>query len=114
MSILKNILAIAKSKKVEVKRSTRWPKVREEHLKNNPACAVCGETSKVEVHHIHPFSNDPELELNPSNLITLCEVASKGIICHLLIGHCGNYRHYNPTVLQDAQYIKQLLANYKD
>lgn len=114
MGRLSDILAVIKSKKPPVKRSGEWTRVRGEHLKSHPECAVCGETKKVEVHHIMPFSDDPSLELDPNNLITLCEVASGGIICHLCIGHCGNYRHYNPTVAKDAEYIKQMLENFKD
>jgi hypothetical protein len=114
MSILKNILEIAKISKPAKTRSSQWTKVRAQHLKDHPVCAVCGETKKVEVHHIMPFSDDPALELEPTNLITLCELASDGIICHLAIGHCGNYRRYNPNVLTDAVYFKQMFANRKD
>jgi len=65
---------------------------------------VCGGVKKIEVHHIIPFSQNPELELDPNNLITLCETKKYGINCHLLIGHCGNYRWSNPDVVQDANY----------
>lgn len=85
------------------KRSSQWPKVRKEHLEKNPTCAVCGSTAKVEVHHMVPFHVNPTLELVPSNLITLCEAKKKGINCHLLIGHLGNYRGSNPDVLIDSQ-----------
>jgi hypothetical protein len=85
------------------KRSTLWAKVRKEHLKNNPKCAVCEDTHKLNVHHIKPFHLHPELELEPSNLITLCECASYGIICHLLIGHLGDFKNVNPNVLEDVK-----------
>lgn len=85
------------------KRSSQWPKVRKEHLSKNPLCAVCGSTKKVEVHHMIPFHENPLLELEPSNLITLCEAKKKGINCHLLVGHLGNYRGSNPDVLTDSQ-----------
>ena len=109
MSILKNILELAKIKKPKHKRSSKWPKVREEHLKLNPTCAVCGGIDSVEVHHIIPFSVNPELELDKNNLVTLCESASHGIICHMCIGHNGNYKDNNTNVLKDAEYIREML-----
>jgi hypothetical protein len=84
-------------------RSNEWPKVRAEHLKLNPVCACCGGTKKLEVHHIQPFHLHPALELEPTNLITLCEDASNGIICHLCLGHLGNYKSFNKDVVQDAK-----------
>lgn len=84
------------------KRSSQWPTVRKHHLKLNPTCAVCGDTRKLEVHHIKPFHIHPELELDPTNLITMCESKSYGIICHLLVGHWGSYKLINPNVVEDA------------
>jgi len=103
MGILKDILQKAKGNlPLDAKRSSQWAKVRKQHLIDHPACAGCGETTKVEVHHIKPFHLHPEDELNPDNLITLCENASYGIICHLNIGHSGNYKHCNEDVVKDA------------
>jgi hypothetical protein len=84
-------------------RSSKWATVRKEHLKNNPKCAVCEGTKQLNVHHIQPFHLHPNLELEPSNLITLCENASYGIICHILIGHLGNYKNINPNSVLDAK-----------
>ena len=84
-------------------RSSKWPSVRKNHLKDFPCCAVCGGIKKLEVHHIIPFNDNPSLELEPSNLITLCESKSFGIVCHLLIGHLGNYRKTNSNVTEDAK-----------
>jgi hypothetical protein len=85
------------------KRSPKWSNVRRKHLKRFPTCALCESTFKVEVHHIQPFHLKPELELDPDNLITLCENWSKGICCHLFLGHLGNYKNINPNVLEDAK-----------
>lgn len=84
------------------KRSSDWPKVRAEHLKKNSTCAVCDGKAKLEVHHIKPFHEHPELELDPNNLITLCESKNNGINCHLAFGHLGHYQAANPTVRRDA------------
>jgi 5-methylcytosine-specific restriction enzyme A len=95
------------------KRSNEWPKVRKEHLKNNPKCAICEGTQQLNVHHIKPFHLHPELELDPNNLITLCECASYGIICHLLVGHLGDYKNINPNSVEDANiWNKKLKEQY--
>jgi 5-methylcytosine-specific restriction protein A len=62
-------------------RSGRWRRVRREHLEIEPDCAACGSSDDLEVHHILPFNEYPELELARGNLITLCREH------HWLIGH---------------------------
>lgn len=84
------------------RRSPEWKDTKTKHLKQYPACAVCGCTKNVEVHHIIPFHIAPDMELNPDNLLTLCECKKYGINCHLLIGHLGNYRRTNTTCRIDA------------
>jgi hypothetical protein len=49
-----------------------------------------------------PFHLDPQLELDQTNLITLCMGTKE---CHLVIGHGGDFHHYNPNVLGDAQTV---------
>jgi len=84
------------------KRSSKWRKVRKEHLAKNPLCACCKSKRKVEVHHKVPFHFAPDLELNEGNLVSLCENKKYGINCHLLLGHLGNYRKVNTTVDADV------------
>ena len=83
------------------KRSGKWPKVRTTHLKENPRCALCDGTKKINVHHKIPFHMGPALELDPANLITLCE-GGKNVNCHLVMGHLLNFRSHNPTVDRDV------------
>lgn len=100
------------SKPMDDKRSGHWQKVRAEHLAKHPACEVCGhDGEKVNVHHIRPFHLHPDLELDPKNLITLCE--DEGFVnCHLFIGHLGNFKGWNPAVIADAaQFHKKLIEN---
>ena len=85
------------------KRSPKWAAARKEHLKKFPKCAICEGTQQLNVHHIKPFHLHPDLELEPSNLITLCECASYGIICHILVGHLGDYKNINPNSVEDAK-----------
>jgi hypothetical protein len=85
------------------KRSKDWSNVRKQFLEKHGSCAVCGSKTNLEVHHKQPFHLAPELELEESNLITLCERKKYGINCHLLIGHIGNYKKANSEVEIDAE-----------
>lgn len=93
------------------KRSDKWPDVRKAHLKIQPHCALCGGHLKLQVHHIRPFHLHPELELEPTNLITLCENKKGGANCHLLFGHLGNFSSFNVDVVKDSE---QWSAKIKD
>lgn len=101
MTILNRLRAAVR--KVGEKRSSKWPKVEESFLKDNPTCAACGSTKHLNVHHKMPFHLDPSLELDPNNLITLCMDKD----CHLLIGHGDNFKAYNPDVQNDAAIVHQ-------
>jgi 5-methylcytosine-specific restriction protein A len=98
-------------KPLEHLRSSHWPKVRAEYLEQHPTCEVCGATEKLNVHHILPFHLHPQLELDPDNLITLCEDEAY-VNCHLFVGHLANFRGYNPDVVKDAaEWNAKLKAN---
>lgn len=92
-------------------RSGHWPTTRKKFLARNPQCVVCGGTKKLEVHHIKPFHLHPGLELNESNLITLCESGANGANCHLLWGHLGNFKSFNINVREDCiAWVQKLKA----
>lgn len=82
-------------------RSPQWATVRKQHLIKQPTCRACNGVEKLQVHHIKPFHLFPELELVDHNLITLCEHPDKE--CHLILGHHGNFKKYNPSVLTDIK-----------
>ena len=83
-------------------RSPQWQRVRKEHLLREPACAACGHKGRgLQVHHIKPFHLHPQLELDPRNLITLCEL--RGRDHHLLLGHLNAWESYNEHVRDDAR-----------
>lgn len=95
--------------KPDVKRSGSWPRVRAEFLKAHPTCAACGRRDRLEVHHVEPFSRSPEKELDPNNLITLCD--GPGAHCHYMIGHLCSWKSFNPDVRADAaRYLAKIQA----
>ncbi len=83
-------------------RSPEWPRVAKEHRLRESACVACGyKGKKLQVHHIKPFHLHPHLELDPHNLITLCEV--RGRDHHLLLGHLDAWDSYNEHIRQDVK-----------
>ena len=103
MGIIDHIADVAQGKtELGKPRSGHWPTVRKHHLNAHPCCEVCGGTEKLEVHHILPFHLHPDHELDPGNLVTLCESGKGGVNCHLHYGHLGNYRSFNEEVRADA------------
>ena len=89
------------------RRSSRWPKVRNEYARLNPTCAVCGGIKKIQIHHIADFSTTPELELATDNLMTLCMKRK----CHYLFGHLNSWRSINVDVIEDAKYFSRKIRN---
>ena len=86
------------------KRSSHWPTVEHHHLKEHPTCEACGGNVHLQVHHRKPFHLFPELELEPTNLITLCMEQPKD--CHIKLGHGGNFKAYNPNIDSDVAVVK--------
>ena len=89
-------------------RSNGWRKIRNNHIKKQPECQCCGAKKKLEVHHKQPFQYVPELELDPSNLITLCDGTLK---CHIFIGHLGNWKSHNVDVTEDSKMLNVKIRN---
>ena len=85
------------------KRSSKWPKTRKEYLAGHAYCEACGVRVLLNVHHIRPFHLWPELELEPSNLMTLCETRSHN--CHFLFGHLLSWKSFNLKVIEDCERI---------
>lgn len=91
---------------LEGERSGRWPSVRRAYIEDNPVCVACGSDDELNVHHIKPFHTHPELELEPSNLITACREHHFSI-CHDPDGPWGpekpNWRKSNLNARSDMQ-----------
>ena len=90
-------------------RSPQWPKVRAEHLKKFPNCALCGSSKDLNVHHVIPVHVDKSKELLFDNLITLCDNESKG--CHIRFGHLFSYFSWNVAIKEDAKNWGEKIKN---
>lgn len=101
-----NILSLFKKELRYAKRSSQWPKLRKQHIEKQPCCQACGSCKKPEVHHIVPVHLDPSKELDPDNLITLCDR-----YCHFTIGHLMSYHSWNTEVIQDSANFLKKIAN---
>ena len=62
-------------------RSSEWVQVRTDFVRKHPRCEACGTMANLNVHHVVPFHQRPDLELVEDNLITLCREH------HFRIGH---------------------------
>ena len=82
-------------------RSSQWPKIRAAYLKGNPVCEACGCATDINVHHVIPFHESPELELDPCNLITLCR-KHHGDLGHVCEDGRMNWKCSNPNIRNDA------------
>ena len=103
---------IAEASRHGIARSNHWPAVEHAFRAAHPHCACCTHPIAgitIQVHHKFPFHycvalGRPDLELDPRNLISLCETETKeeGANHHLLIGHLDDFRSSNLTVEEDA------------
>ena len=90
-------------------RSSEWVGVRNEFVRLHPRCEACGSGYNLNVHHVEPFHLRPDLELEPSNLITLCREH------HFRIGHDPDgpgprkpsWLESNPNVRSDAANVRR-------
>lgn len=93
-------------------RSPKWGSFRDSIIRAHPFCACCGnaDPGSLNAHHVWPFYFRPDLELDPANVIVLCERGSPfGINCHLVVGHLGNFKSYNPEVAKAAAFMFALV-----
>jgi len=57
--------------RASVYRSSEWRRLSRQAIEQAGCCAICGSTDRLEAHHISP---DPELALDPHNIVVLCKV----------------------------------------
>lgn len=91
------------------KRSSGWSATQKAFIAINNVCAATGKKGTLldplQVHHVKPFHLNPELELDPNNLITL----RRSI--HLWLAHLGSWSSYNLNIREDAAILRQKIAN---
>ena len=93
-------------------RSSQWKSTRRDFLKKSQNfCAACWYLDNLQVHHKEPFNERPDLELDESNLITLCMGPNE---CHLKIGHGGSFDYFNPNVEEDAETVSKSLDRMEE
>jgi 5-methylcytosine-specific restriction enzyme A len=95
--------------KPKVLRSPKWPALARKHLREHPACEACGEKNNVVPHHKKPVHLFPDLELDPTNLVTLCESAN--LNCHLCFGHLRLWKSFNASVMEDVAAYRKRIEN---
>ena len=96
---------------ISAKRSNHWPTVEKHFREAHPTCAACGGNKRLNIHHIKPFHIFPQLELDPTNLITLCMGTKE---CHLRLGHLGDFKFWNPNIIKDADETLQHPEKFND
>lgn len=93
---------IEQQKTQGVPRSPEWGKTKKLFAKKNPKiCAICGTKKLLQLHHKVAFHTHPELELELSNLVWLCEGMERN--CHRGFGHLGNFKSINETIEEDIK-----------
>jgi len=83
-------------------RSGSWGKFKRDFEKSCPKqCAICG-NKKSQLHHVTPFSVDPSMELDVTNVLWLCEGLGT-LNHHRGVGHLGSFLSYNKEIFTDAR-----------
>lgn len=86
-------------------RSYQWQTLRNQHILKEKICQACGSNKKLQVHHIDPVHNNPDRELDPTNLVTLCSS------CHFVFGHLMDYKSWNINVIDDIKVYNNKIQN---
>lgn len=80
-------------------RASDWSTWRKQHIKDY--CELCLKKgsilSPLELHHVKKFSDFPELEKDPDNVVTGCRT------CHLKFYHLGSFLSANKYIKEDIK-----------
>lgn len=91
-------------------RSGKWQALSKKFLYGK-TCAVCGIDKKLVAHHKRPFHEHPDMELDESNLIALCQYPGRN--CHFVFGHLWNWQTVNSDIDDTIDYFNKLRENAK-
>jgi len=89
--------AIQSANSAEKARSGRWETTRDRYIEVHAFCEYCGRARSTVVHHVVPFHEDPERELDVANFLALCDQ------CHLRQAHLGDFKAWNPLIREEIQ-----------
>lgn len=92
-------------------RARGWTSLRNEWIASHSTCACCGIDTQLAVHHVKPLHLFPELELDDTNLITLCQRPER--FCHYIFGHFFDWMAYNPDIKRFAPLMLKRIQNKK-
>ena len=107
-SILETITPTGRARLQGASRSDQWPAFKKEYaLTHLPVCAICGGTAQLNLHHLRPFHVFPELELDPTNVVWLCNAK----LCHIRVGHLSNFSSINPNGAADIVIWRDKIRN---
>ena len=87
-----------------IPRSSKWPKIRNDFIRQYPNCEACGVKAET-VHHIIPYHKNPLLELDTSNLISLCDE------CHLVLAHLKSFQRFDSDIKEVTRLFKKKVEN---
>lgn len=66
-----------------------------------PECAICGNPSNIEIHHVIPVHIDISLACNFDNFVAACDTGNNG--CHRWLCHFGDFKNkWNLDIRQYA------------
>ena len=112
------------------KRSAAWPAFEKKLINAHPYCSNCGIPTytmpgttlarlkaklftRLTGHHTIPFSVDPSKELDPDNILILCDgIFIRKDKCHFQVGHNGrSWNEYNMSApLMAAANLARVIA----
>ena len=81
-------------------RSGKWPRFLRELLAAHPNCRGCGRKAETG-HHLVPFHERPDLELEPANVVPVC------VPCHFVVCHGSSWNLTIPTAAEDLDYHRK-------
>lgn len=92
-------------------RSPQWRYVEEAFVREHPLCDYGNHKptllNPLNVHHVDMFSKNPERELDPTNLQSVCRFH------HFYHSHFGNWKDSNPHTREDASLFTEELQTHR-
>ena len=94
-------------------RNPAWEKESRAWLQTHNECEASGSKDNLTVHHVKPVHLYPELEMEPKNWMALC-TDWMSFDLHRMVGHLGNWSHFNPHARELAASMRFHIAHVAD